>query len=59
MTDALVDSLRSHGLSDKGIVQLTHVVSDFASYNTLNLALDTDYDYRDFWRELAGFTASI
>ena len=58
-TDALVDSLRSQGLSDKGIVQLTHVVSDFASYNTLNLALDTDYDYRDFWRELAGFTASI
>ena len=59
VTDALVDSLRSQGLSDKGIVQLTHVVSDFASYNTLNLALDTDYDYRDFWRELAGFTASI
>ena len=59
VTDALVDSLRSQGLSDKGIVQLTHVVSDFASYNTLNLALDTDYDYRDFWRELAGFTTSI
>jgi uncharacterized peroxidase-related enzyme len=59
VTDALVDSLRSQGLSDKGIVQLTHVVSDFASYNTLNLALDTDYDYRDFWRELAGFTASV
>jgi uncharacterized peroxidase-related enzyme len=59
VTDALVDSLRAQGLSDKGIVQLTHVVSDFASYNTLNLALDTDYDYRDFWRELAGFTASI
>src|SRR5210317_1876181 len=43
VTDALVDALRSQGLSDKGIVQLTHVVSDFASYNTLNLALDTDY----------------
>jgi uncharacterized peroxidase-related enzyme len=59
VTDALVDALRSQGLSDKGIVQLTHVVSDFASYNTLNLALDTDYDYRDSWRDLAGFTASI
>lgn len=57
VTDAHVDALRQHGLSDKGIVQLTHVVSDFSSYNTLNLALDTDYDYQDFWRELAGFTA--
>jgi hypothetical protein len=28
-------------------------VSDFRAYNTLNLALQTDYDYRDFWRELA------
>ena len=58
VTDAEVDALRHHGLTDKGIVQLTHVVSDFSSYNTLNLALDTDYDYRDFWKELAGFTAS-
>ena len=58
VTDALIDALRQHGLTDKGIVQLTHIVSDFSSYNTLNLALDTDYDYRDFWRELAGFTAS-
>ena len=58
VTDAQVDALRHHGLTDKGIVQLTHVVSDFSSYNTLNLALDTDYDYRDFWRELSGFTAS-
>ncbi len=57
VTDAHVDALRLHGLSDKGIVQLTHVVSDFSSYNTLNLALDTDYDYQDFWRDLAGFTA--
>ena len=46
------------GLSDKGIVQLTHVVSDFSSYNTLNLALDADYDYRNSWRELAGFSAA-
>ena len=57
VTDAQVDALRQHGLTDKGIVQLTHIVSDFSSYNTLNLALDTDYDYRDFWKELAGFTA--
>ena len=57
VTDAQVDALRHHDLTDKGIVQLTHIVSDFSSYNTLNLALDTDYDYRDFWQELAGFTA--
>jgi uncharacterized peroxidase-related enzyme len=53
ITDEQVDVLRQHGLTDKGIVQLTHVVSDFASYNRLNLALQTDYDYRDFWRALA------
>ena len=58
VTDEQVQALRDQGLSDKGIVQLTHVVSDFSSYNTLNLALETDYDYRDFWRELAGFGAS-
>ena len=58
VSDAQVDALRQHGLTDKGIVQLTHIVSDFSSYNTLNLALDTDYDYRDFWKELAGFSAS-
>ena len=58
VTDAQVVALRQHGLTDKGIVQLTHIVSDFSSYNTLNLALDTDYDYRDFWKELAGFTAA-
>jgi uncharacterized peroxidase-related enzyme len=58
VTDAQVIALRQHGLTDKGIVQLTHIVSDFSSYNTLNLALDTDYDYRDFWKEIAGFTAS-
>ena len=58
VSDAQVDALRQHGLTDKGIVQLTHIVSDFSSYNTLNLALNTDYDYRGFWKELAGFTAS-
>jgi uncharacterized peroxidase-related enzyme len=51
--DAHVQRLRDVGLTDKGIVQLTHLVSDFGSYNNLNLALQTDYDYRDFWRELA------
>jgi hypothetical protein len=47
------DALRALGLGDKGIVQLVHVVSDFASYNRLNLALQTSYDYRDMWRSLA------
>jgi uncharacterized peroxidase-related enzyme len=55
VSDEQVQALRDQGLTDKGIVQLTHVVSDFSSYNTLNLALQTDYDYRDFWREMAGF----
>ena len=58
VSDAQVESLRKQGFTDKGVVQITHVVSDFASYNTLNLALDTDYDYREFWRELAGFAES-
>ena len=53
ITDQDVETLREVGLSDKGIVQLVHVVSDFASYNRLNLALDTDYDYKDMWRALA------
>jgi len=53
ITDADIEGLRSAGLTDKGIVQITHLVSDFASYNRLNLALQTDYDYRDFWRQLA------
>ena len=53
VTDGDVARLRNIGLSDKGIVQLTHIVSDFASYNRLNLALQTDYDYRDLWRQLA------
>lgn len=57
VTDAQIDTLRHHGLKDKGIVQLTHVVSDFSCYNTVNLALDTDYDHRAFWKDLAGFNA--
>jgi alkylhydroperoxidase family enzyme len=55
VNDADVEALRAAGLTDRGIVQLTHLVSDFASYNRLNLALDTDYDYRAMWRSLAGF----
>ncbi len=51
--DEHVDGLRKLGLTDKGVVQLVHLVSDFASYNRLNLALATDYDYRDLWRVLA------
>ena len=53
VSDEDVKGLRSIGLSDKGIVQLVHLVSDFASYNRLNLALQTDYDYRDMWRTVA------
>ncbi len=52
-TDADMDVLRAQGLTDKGIVQLVHLVSDFASYNRLNLVLQTDYDYRDLWRAAA------
>ena len=53
VTDEEIAQLRKAGLTDKGIVQLCHLVSDFASYNRLNLALQTDYDYRDMWRQLA------
>lgn len=53
ITDEDVDGLRKIGLTDKGIVQLVHLVSDFASYNRLNIVLETDYDYRDTWREAA------
>ena len=53
VTDEDIQELRRIGLTDKGIVQLCHLVSDFASYNRLNLALQTDYDYRDLWRQLA------
>ena len=57
ITDEDINGLRAAGLTDRGIVQITHIVSDFASYNRLNLALQTDYDYRDFWKQLA-FSAS-
>lgn len=48
ITDEDIKILKDIGLSDKGTIQLIHLVSDFASYNRLNLALDTDYDYDSF-----------
>lgn len=53
INDADVEELRALGLSDKGVVQLIHLVSDFSSYNRLNLALSTDFDYRPVWSNLA------
>ncbi|HJP38305.1 MAG TPA: carboxymuconolactone decarboxylase family protein [Gammaproteobacteria bacterium] len=55
ITDNDIDQLRDAGFGDKGIVQITHLVSDFASYNRLNLALDTEYDYDILWKTLGGF----
>ncbi|WP_321396048.1 hypothetical protein [Emcibacter sp.] len=52
ITDGEIAGLREVGLTDRGIVQLVNLVSDFASYNRLNLALQTDYDYRDMWRQV-------
>jgi len=48
ITDEDIKVLEDIGLSHKGTIQLIHLVSDFASYNRLNLALDTDYDYESF-----------
>ena len=48
ITDSDVAGLKKSGLTNKGIIQLIHLVSDFSSYNRLNLALDTDYDYEPF-----------
>lgn len=53
VTDEDVEALREAGLSDTGIVQVTHLVNDFASTNRINQSLDTDYDYRDHWRGAA------
>lgn len=53
VSDEEVERLREVGLTDKGIVQLIHLVSDFASYNRLNQVVKTDYDYRDLWRHVA------
>jgi len=48
ISDADVEAIKDAGYTDKGIIQIVHLVSDFASYNKLNLALDTDYDYESF-----------
>lgn len=48
VTDDDVKGLKDIGFTDKGVIQLIHLVSDFASYNKLNLSLDTDYDYKIF-----------
>jgi uncharacterized peroxidase-related enzyme len=51
VTDDDIEKMRELGLTNKGVLQLIHLVSDFSAYNRLNLVLDTDYDYRDLWRE--------
>ncbi len=48
VTDADVEGLKEAGFTDKGVLQMVHLVGDFASYNKLNLAMDTDYDYENF-----------
>jgi uncharacterized peroxidase-related enzyme len=53
ITDGDITGLKEVGLTDGGVVQIIHLVSDFVSYNRLNLALDTDYDYQDMWRQAA------
>jgi len=50
VTDEDVQALRAAGFGERGILQITHLVSDFSSYNTLNLALDTEYDYDELWK---------
>ena len=48
VNDDDIETLRRHGLTNKGVIQLIHLVSDFASYKRLNLAPDNDYDYASF-----------
>ena len=48
ITDEDIKILEDIGLSETGTIQLIHLVSDFASYNRLNLALGTEYDYDSF-----------
>ena len=54
VTDTKVQRLRDAGLGDRGIVQLTHLVSDFVSWNRTNDALDTEYEYDRRWLDAAG-----
>ncbi|MEL6207540.1 MAG: hypothetical protein AAFR47_19835 [Pseudomonadota bacterium] len=51
VTDMVGGGLREIGLTSKGVVRLIHPVADFAACSRHNLALQTDYDYRDTWRE--------
>ena len=51
ITDQDIQRLRDLGLSDSGIIQVIHAVSNFAAYNRLNVALKTDYDYDPAWLE--------
>jgi len=53
VTDAEIQRLQNVGLTDRGIVQLTHLVSDFASWNRTNDALNTEYDYDRRWLDAA------
>ena len=53
LEDEDFNRLRAVNLTDKGIVQLVHLVGDFASYNHFNLALQTDYHFHDIWRTVA------
>lgn len=53
VTDTDIQRLHDAGLSDTGVVQLTHLVSDFASWNRTNDALNTDYEYDRRWLEAA------
>lgn len=46
-TEADIMHLREIGLTDKSVVRLIHLVRYFASYNRLNLVLQTDYNYRE------------
>lgn len=53
VTDTEIKRLQDAGLDDRGIVQLTHLVSDFASWNRTNDALNTDYEYDPRWLDAA------
>ena len=48
VTDDDVLALKAAGYTDKGVIQIVHLVSDFGCYNKLNLSMGTDYDYAKF-----------